>query len=214
MYRMAAVTTKKPGADIGVELTFPAVFQEVYADSGESMRYAPTFPLAPPPFREAQDLQGAYHEQKRRDAHHMVMAGVGATKAAEARMLASHANYFGMPKPVLSQRVFANPSLGNQPGAIDSARRTMPGSTAPFHCISAASASGGASACGSCYESQLTGGVLRTLQGQEWAAKKLQARVKQLDAIDSAAMMDSLDTGESVTYAEPQDIQELPLRYS
>lgn len=209
---MAGVATKKPGADVALELTFPAVFQEVYADSGEAMRYAPSFPMAPPPMREAVGLQGAYHAQKRQDAHRMVMAAVAAKRAAEERFLASHANYYGMPKPVLSQRIFANPSLGNQSGAIDSARRTMPGSHAPFRCMSVEERSGAAGGCGSCYETQMRGGVLYTKTGQEWAAKKLQARVRQLDAIDAAAMTDSLESGVGVEYPTPTDIQELPLK--
>jgi hypothetical protein len=201
---MAAVTTKKPGGDVAIELTFPAVFQEVYADSGEAERYAPTFPLAPPKMEEAQDLQGAYHEQKRKDAHHMVMAGLIANKTAEGKMLASHMNYFGMPKPVLSQRRFANPSLGNLSGAIDSARRTMPDSSAPFRCMTVEEAAGDVrGGCGSCYETQLQGGVLRTKEGQRWAAEKLQGRVKQLDAIDAAALTpDALDDGTGVEYPD------------
>jgi hypothetical protein len=198
---MAAVTTKKPGGDVAVELTFPAVFQEVYADSDEALKFAPSFPLAPMPFLEAQDLQGAYHEQKRKDAHHMVRAALIADKTAESKMLASHANYFGMPAPVLSQRKYANPSYGNINSGIDSARRTAPDSTAPFHCVTEGVAGSG-EGCGSCYETQMRGGVLRTKEGQQWGAEKLQARVKQLDAIDAAAMTDSLDTGEGIEYPD------------
>jgi hypothetical protein len=210
---MAAVATKKPGGDVAVQLTFPAVFANVYADSGEAEQFAPTFPLAPPPMREAVDLQGAYHEQKRQDAHRMVMAGVAATKEADRKMLVSYANYYGMPKPVLGQRRFANPSLGNQPGAIDSARRTMPGSTAPFRCVSVDDATGAGNGCGSCYETQMRGGVLFTKTGQQWAANKLQARVQQLNAIDAAAMTsDALDSGTGVEYKTPADLQELPLK--
>lgn len=204
---MAAVTTKKPGADIGVELTFPAVFQETYADSGEGLQYVDGGMAPAQPFREGDDLQDAYHEQKRKDAHHMVMAAVQSKGLAQARMLSSHMNYYGMPKPVLSQRVFANPSLGNLSGAIDSARRTMPDSVAPFHCTTK-----GIAGAGDCYDS-LRGGVLRTLKGQEWAAQKLQERVKQLDAIDAAQAMDSLDTGLGVSYTEPGEEEgELPIR--
>jgi hypothetical protein len=210
---MAAVTTKKPGGDVAVQLTFPAVFAEVYADSGEAKRFAPTFPLAAPPMREAVDLQGAYHAQKRQDAHRMVMAAVAATKEADRKMLASHANYYGMPKPVLSQRRFANPSLGNLSGAIDSARRTMPGSTAPFRCMSVEDATGAGNGCGSCYETQIRGGVLFTKTGQQWAAKKLQERVKQLDTIDAEALTpDALESGVGVEYKTPGDLQEMSLK--
>ena len=179
---MAAVTTKKPGGDVAIELTFPAVYQELYADAGEAERFAPSFPLVSPPFVEGEDIQAAYHEQKRKDAHHMARAAVDSRQFADARMLSSHANYYGMPRPVLSQRVYANPSLGNLSGAIDSARRTMDDSMAPFRCLSRQERGLSTGGCGACYDS-LRGGVIRTLKGQEWAANRLQDRIKQLDEI-------------------------------
>lgn len=202
---MAAVGTKKPGGDVAVQLTFPAVFAEVYADSGEGESFKPSYPLAPARLSGGDDLQAAYHEQKRADAHHMVRAAVAASEESDRKMLVSHANYYGMPKPVLSQRRFANPSLGNQSGAIDSARRTMPGSTAPFRCVSIDDATG-AGACGACYETQMRGGVLRTKEGQQWAASRLQDRVQQLNTIDAAAATPvPLETGEGIEYPNVAD---------
>jgi hypothetical protein len=203
---MAAVITKKPTGDVGVQLTFPSVFEDAYKTLGTPMAFAPDCESKHCGFLEGDDVAAAYHEQKRKDAHHMAAAGVAARKAAEARMLSSHMNYFKMPKPVLSQRVFANPSLGNQPGAIDSARRTMPGSVSAFRCLGEVEKRGAGE---NPYETQLQGGfVLRTKTGQEWVDKRFQGRISQLNAIDSARASDSLDTGEGVRYPGLEDEEE------
>lgn len=173
---MAGVATKKPGADTGVALTFPAVYSDVYAADGRGERFATEPPL--PRTDEMPgglDLQDDYHQQKYLDARAMAFAALAARKSADKRMMLSHANYFGMPAPVLGQRRFANPSLGNQSGAIDSARRTVADDGVPFHCAMDAVAGSG-----------LSGGVLRSAAGQRYGRSLLQRRVKQLDAIDAA----------------------------
>lgn len=200
---MAAFGTKKPGGDVAVQLTFPAVYSQVYADSGEGQGYMPSVSLAPMAMASGDDLQDAYHEQKRLDAHAMVSARGVSDRSADYALLHSHANYLGMPAPVLSQRRFANPSQGNLSSGIDSARRTMPGSTAPFRCLSGTPEGGESGGCGSCYETQMRGGVLRTTEGQRWAARKLQDRVGQLNAIGEAALSPvALDSGVGVEYPD------------
>jgi len=194
---MAAVVTKKPGANAALALTFPAVFSDAYAASGAPMEDAREPPL--PPTDEMPGgigLQDAYHQQKLADARAMVFAGLAARRAAERRMMTSHANYFGMPEPVLGQRRFANPSLGNQPGAIDSARRTMMGDGSPFHCVTEGMAGSG-----------LSGGVLRSAQGQAFGRSLLQRRIKQLDAIASADA-----TFSEPTEAVPAGAEGFPIR--
>jgi hypothetical protein len=160
----AAIATKKPHTS--EQLTFPAVFQEVYAASGMPFHYAPAGmgPRVMPYVGE--DFQANYHEQKKRDADYMARAKVMATTNARHKYVVSPHGYFGMPKPELSQRRFANPSGGAL--SIYSARQD--GSvSAPFE------VSGG-----------LSGGVLRTAEGQGYAKARLQARIRQLDAIAAA----------------------------
>lgn len=159
---MAAVTTKKPGADRAVQLTFPTVFEYTYAAEGIPEAYYPEEESAAPALPEGTDLQADYHRQKQADANRMAMAGVAATKAAERRFLTSHANYYDLPPVVLGQRIYANPSYGTGQVDLYSARRD---------------------------QGVLVGGVLRTAEGQSYGRQLLQARVAQLDAIDAAQSM-------------------------
>jgi hypothetical protein len=170
---MAAVTTKKPGGDFAVQMTFPKIFSEEYAALGLPLGYASfgSYPATQIPRGGLDDVQDAYYEQKRIDADRMAMAKVMATRNAEDYYLRSNNGYL-LPKPVLSQRVFANPSMGSggMGGDLYSARLTAPDPRAPFTLTARG----------------LHGGVLRTAEGQRWAARAQQARVQQLDAIDSA----------------------------
>jgi hypothetical protein len=172
----AAIATKKPNTS--EQLTFPAVFQEVY---DLPLQYAPsgmgprTIPYA------GEDFQASYHEQKKRDADYMARAKVMATTNARHKYVVSPHGYFGMPKPELSQRRFANPSGGalsiysaRQDGSVD----------APFEMA------GG-----------LSGGVLRTAEGQGYAKARLQARIRQLDAI--AAAKQEFATGTTLPTSGP-----------
>lgn len=163
---MAAIATKKPGGDVATQLTFPAVYQSVYASQHRPLQYAPSAPgpLVVP--TAGDDFQSHYHAQKKKDADYMARAKVIATRNAQHRMLLSHQNYFGMPDPKLGQRQFANPSNGA--GQMESARRD--GTSAPFQLVEA----GG-----------LTGGVLRTAEGQAYGKARLLDRIRQLDAIDA-----------------------------
>ena len=202
---MSAFGTKKPLGDAMVQLGFPQVFEDVYAragprpsyishegadstsggesDSGsESDEGMENLQL---PLPVGRDIQDRYHEQKRLDANHMAMAGVHARRMSDYRANRSHNGYFGMPKPVLGQRKFANPSNGNQ-ADIYAARNDLRGG-------------GTVMGAGDCYETQLRGGVLRTAQGQAYGKKKLMERIGQLDTISNnkAAFVASMPTQEA-----------------
>lgn len=153
---MSAVATKKIGGDYATQLTFPAVFEEQYKMNGLASQFYPEQRTAPVVLSRGSGIQEDYHEQKRLDANRRCLNGVKDTAASTARFLRSHANYI-MPKPVLSQRIFANPSNGNQ-ADIYSNRPVF----------------------------RLSGGVLRTKEGQEYGLRKLKERIPQLDAIDAA----------------------------
>lgn len=163
---MAAITTRKPGGETAVQLTFPAVYQSVYASQHRPLQYAPSAPgpLVRP--MAGDDFQSHYHAQKKADADYMARAKVVSTQNARKRMLLSHQNYFGMPNPQLAQREFANPSNGA--GPMESARRDG-GVNAPFQLV----------------EAGLIGGVLRTAEGQAYGKARLVARIQQLDRIDA-----------------------------
>ena len=97
---MSAFGTKKPGGDMGIQLTFPAVFSEVASRGHLNSAYYPEPASRPMILPRDNDLQGNYHQQKMEDAHRMAMARVQASALAEQRYLNSHAGYYGMPKPV------------------------------------------------------------------------------------------------------------------
>jgi len=168
---MSAYGTKKPGSDLMIQLGFPTNFEDAYAEAGIPEQYAPEAPMRLAAFPSGYDLQDSWHAQKMADAHRRVMNAVADTRRATNRALVSHAGYWAMPAPVLSQRIYANPSLGS--GSADIYKpitRETPG---------------------------LTGGVLRTKTGQEYGQRLLQARVAQLNTIDEAAA--GLQEGEPIT---------------
>ena len=162
---MAAIATSKPGATTATQLTFPAVFQDVYASQHRPLQYAPSArgPVVAP--MAGDDFQSHYHAQKKMDADYMARAKVEATRNARKRMLLSHQNYYGMPDPSLAQRQFANGSAGAY--ILNSARQTN--TTAPFQLV----------------EAGLSGGVLRTAEGQAYGKARLLDRINQLNAIDA-----------------------------
>jgi len=166
---MSAFGTKKKGANLAVQLTFPTTFEYAYAASGMPLRYVPSQVGVVHPV-EANDFQAQYHRQKKADADHMARAKVGSTVNASNRALVSHQGYYGMPMPVLSQRKYANPSMG----ALEVASARQDGSVqAPFEFESM---SGGA----------MVGGVLRSAEGQAFGKTRLMERINQLNAISAA----------------------------
>lgn len=155
---MSAVVTKKLGGDYATQLTFPAVFAQQAKASNLASQFYPDAKGRPMELLTGSGLQQDYHEQKRLDANRRCLNGVKDNAASMARYLSSHANYI-VPKPVLSQRVYANPSNGNQ-SDIYSSRPV--------------------------WNQSMSGGVLRTAEGQKWAMNKLKERIPQLDAIKAA----------------------------
>lgn len=155
---MAAVLTKKPGGDYATQLTFPAVFAAQAKANNLGSQYYPDALSRPMVLPRGSGLQEDYHEQKRLDANRRCLTAVRDNAASTARFLSSHANYI-VPKPVLGQRKYANPSNGNQADIYSS--RPIQWNT-------------------------MSGGVLRTEEGQKWAIGKLKERIPQLDAIKAA----------------------------
>lgn len=156
---MAAVLTKKPGGDYATQLTFPAVFAAQAKANNLASQYYPDAQSRPMVLPRGSGLQEDYHEQKRLDANRRCLNGVRDNAASTARYLNSHANYI-VPKPVLGQRKYANPSNGNQADIY---------SSRPIQ-----------------WNQSMRGGVLRTEEGQKWAVGKLKERIPQLDAIKAA----------------------------
>lgn len=167
---MAGVATKKAGSDAELQLSFPTVFAEAYAKAGLPTNYFGSAPREALDEVSGDDLLARIHRMKREEAYKMVRAGVEATKNAVNRYLVSYNGYYNLPKPVLSQRVYANPSMGSAGlgGDLFPARRTAPDSKAPFHCVG----------------SGVSGGVLRTMEGQKYGQMLLQKRIDQLNKID------------------------------
>jgi len=146
------------------------------------------------------DLQANYHQQKMRDAHYMANAKVLATQLGNARAFSSPKGYFNLPPPVLGQRRFANQSQGAV--TTSSGRLDVPGlapwSELPNDNPYVSKFGRGHGYCpvdAKMKEHHLTGGVLRTTVGQDWAKAKLNDRIKQLSAIDDAknALASSVD---------------------
>ena len=156
---MSAVLTKKPGGDYATQLTFPAVFAAQAKANNLASQFYPDVQSRPMVLPRGSGLQEDYHEQKRLDANRRCLNGVRDNASSMARYLGSHANYI-VPKPVLSQRKYANPSNGNQADIY---------SSRPIQ-----------------WNQSMRGGVMRTEEGQKWVLGKLKERVPQLDAIKAA----------------------------
>lgn len=156
---MSAVLTKKPGGDYATQLTFPAVFAAQAKASNLASQFYPDAQSRPMVIPRGSGLQEDYHEQKRLDANRRCLNGVKDNASSMARYLGSHANYI-VPKPVLGQRKYANPSNGNQADVY---------SSRPIQ-----------------WNQSMSGGVMRTEEGQKWVLGKLKERIPQLDAIKAA----------------------------
>lgn len=190
---MSAFGTKKPGANAAVQMTFPEVFASEYELAGDHEAFAKGPSLEVRDLPEGHDLQAQYHEQKRRDANHMAMAALQSAASSKQKMLSYHANY-NMPEPVLGQRRVA-PATDGAAGIggnlyVDTRMR------------------GGGSGGG------LTGGVLRSAQGQRYGKQMLLNRIPQLNAI-SAAKSEWLSsqpvTAPFLSVDDNQDTQEQPV---
>jgi hypothetical protein len=166
---MSAFGTKKPYGDAGVQLTFPANFQKAY---NLPQAYYPSDAGGAFDIMIGTDFQSKYHEEKRREAHQSVMNGLQARRTAEQKLLTGPHNYH-LPKPVLGQRKFANPSNGA--GGYSSARRDND-YDAPFKTIERGMEGSG-----------MRGGVVSSLEGQQFYQKQLQNRIAQLNRINALA---------------------------
>lgn len=171
---IGAIATKKPYGSQAIQNTFPAVFSQRFAQMGSPQAFLPDRGMAHAPLAVGDDFQASYHEQKRRDADYMSHAKVHSTRMMNARAFSSHNGYYGISHPVLSQRKFANESNGAF--SATSARQSY--GDAPFHYTEPHAYShhrGG----------DLTGGVLRTAEGQGYAKARLMDRIAQFNAMDS-----------------------------
>jgi hypothetical protein len=180
---MSAFGTKKPFGDAGVQLTFPLNFQRAY---DLPFAYYQDVYEAPMDILVGTDFQSNYHEEKRQYANKTVMDGLQARRTAERKLLTGVHNYH-LPKPVLGQRKFANPSMGAV--GFTSARRD--GSVdAPFRTV----------------ESGMTGGVVTTQEGQQFYKKQLADRINQLNRMNALAQGFAVEMGQDVKTFNNEDI--------
>jgi len=170
---VGAIATKKPHGSRAVQETFPTVFADTFAMMGSPQAYLPDHSGHHAPLEYGDSFQSSYHEEKKRDADRMANAKVHSTRMMNTRAFSSHNGYYGMPPPVLGQRIFANETGGVF--SMNSARRDH--ASAPFHYSDAHGSHGGA----------LLGGVLRTAEGQGYAKARLMDRIAQFNAIEANA---------------------------
>jgi hypothetical protein len=161
---MSAVATKKRLGDLGVLMTYPAIFSQLY---DKPLEYFPSDQGEPMDIMVGRDFQSVYHEEKKADARRSVIDGLQARRSSELLMMTGHANYH-LPKPVLGQRKFANPMNGVV--GYTSSRRDG-GVSAPFMTV----------------ERQMEGGILSSAEGQQYYRDKLAERSEQLTQINALA---------------------------
>jgi hypothetical protein len=165
---MAAVTTKKATGDAGVQLTFPLNFQRAYS---APYAYFPSYSGSPMEIMVGQDFQSQYHQEKRIEANKRVFDGIQANRTKERLLLTGPHNYH-LPKPVLGQRIYANPMNGAE---MPSSTRRDNGKLAPFKVVEVGAEGG------------MRGGVVHTLEGQEFYKKQLDRRISQLNRMNALA---------------------------
>lgn len=172
---MAAVATKKYNGDRGVQLTFPRNFAEAYDLPYE---YFPSNQGRAFELMVGTHFQSQYHEEKRQEANQSVMNGLQARRSADQKLLTGPHNYH-LPKPVLGQRKYANPSYGAEGGGTSTRRDN--GQDAPFRTVEI----GG----------ELRGGVVRSLEGQNFYKKQLDNRIAQLNRINALSQGFAVEMG-------------------
>lgn len=178
---MAGYGTEKVQST-SLNLGFPTAFGKAYARFGEPEVFAPERPLSGLDNTAGMGLQAQWHQQKMRDAHYMANAKVRSTHLANVRAFSSAHNHPNMPHAVLGQRRYANPSFGAISGG-NPTREDQHGS--PWYITAGDQHStfgSGRMPSGNV----LVGGVLRTSAGQRHGKATLDARIAQLNAIQSA----------------------------
>jgi hypothetical protein len=187
---MSAYGTKKEGSDAALQLTYPLNFERAYSFSDS---YFPSSSGAPLDIMVGTDEQAQYHEAKRIDANMSVMNGIQANKSAQVKLLTGPHNYH-LPKPVLSQRRYANPSLGDV--GFQSTRRDN-GVEAPFRMIEVG--------VDSMMGAGLRGGV-RTNEGYDYYRGQLQRRIGQLDRVNALAEGYAVPIGQEYETGESKKV--------
>jgi len=188
---MAAVATKKLFGDIGVQLTFPLNFAEAY---NLPLAYYPSETGPPCDIMVGQDFQSQYHEEKRLQSNRSVMNGIQANKSKERKLLTGPHNYH-LPRPVLGQRLYANPSCGAD---SSSSTRRDNGKFAPFKIIETDASVSPESGAIMPDAGQLRGGVVITQEGQRFYRDRLDARIGELDRLNALAEGYAVPMGQSV----------------
>jgi len=173
-------TAKFPTTSL--RLGMPSAFQNAYSKLGDAPRFAPETVTGQPDISVGDDFQAQWHQQKKADAHHMSRAKVQSTVNMYNRANSAPNNSPGHQQPVLSQRVFANPSMAS--GDFISARQDY--ASAPFYFSDSHGASGGSHCMGGS-NGRLVGGVLRSAQGQSYGMSLLQKRLQDFEAIAQKA---------------------------
>jgi hypothetical protein len=173
---IGAIATKKPHGARAVQETFPSVFADTFAMMGSPQSYLPDQSGHHAPLEQGDSFQSSYHEEKKRDADRMANARVHSTRMMNTRAFSSKDGYYGLPPPVLGQRIFANETGGVF--SMNSARQSH--ASAPFHYSDAQGSSHGQGGA-------LLGGVLRTAEGQGFGKARLMDRIAQLNAIEANA---------------------------
>ena len=160
---IGAVATQKVHST-SLNLGMPSAYQSVYAAHRRPTRYFPE-PRMPRPYIWAgEGLQSDWHQQKKADADAMVMAKVKATQQSRVRVASTPHGRGFIPNAVLGQRQTANQSLGSYYAysARNDVGRGLDG-----------------------YGGSLSGGVLRSAEGQAYAEKLLMRRIQQLNQIEA-----------------------------
>lgn len=175
---MSAMATKKPNSDRNLQLTFPVNFSAAF---NGGISYFPSDFGEPMQLMVGKAFQSEYHEEKRLQANQSVMNGIQNKRSAERLLLTGPHNYH-LPKPVLGQRKFANPSMGVV--GFSSARRDQEGS--PFTTIE-----GGR-------EGGMRGGVVTSREGYDFYKNQLNSRIGELNNINAVAQGYSVPAGQSL----------------
>ena len=111
---MSGYGTKKRGGDVALQMTFPDVASAFVASAEpQPYGYLGRAMIGKAPLPVADDLQQRYHKEKSHYANKSAMDGVHNEQRSD--WLLRHNTYgYTQPRPKLAQRIFANPSLGNQ----------------------------------------------------------------------------------------------------